>query len=120
MMHDDESTENEGGELDEQFAALGEDGDDEDEDEGLCTEEEEALLEVLENGDYGEEEVRDILFGIQQKERKPRTWAQGKKLRNDTKLQRGYRPSGPDRTRSVPPPPRCRDRATWRRTIGPR
>ena len=59
-----------------------------------------------ENGEYGEDEVKDIFLGMELKHYKPRTWAQGKKLRSDTKLQRGYRAIGPDRGLLVPPPPR--------------
>ena len=91
--------------MEDQFAALGTEGDDQDEDVGLRTEDEQALLQVLENGEYGEDEVKDIFLGMQ-KDYRPRTSAQGKKLRSDTKLQRGYCASGPDRGRSAPPPPR--------------
>jgi len=38
--------------------------------------------------------VQDIYVALQQKGHKPRTWAQGMKLRKDTKQQRGFRAGG--------------------------
>ena len=95
-VYEGESSDHGDGDRDqeEQFTAL--ENNDEDDEGDYGSEEEKELLRVLEDGDYGEEEeeVHNIYLNLMQKDQKPRTWAQGKKLRNDTKLQRGFKAGG--------------------------